>query len=204
MEGKKSFLLYCDVKHTVDKLSNDKAGELFKHILSYVNDENPITDDFVIEIAFEPIKQALKRDLQKWNNEKKSRSEAGKKGMENRWNKEKNEITNISNNNTVKECLTPVTNITDNVNVIVNDIVNVKKDKREFFKIPTMQEIKEYCLNRKNNVDPEKFINYYISNGWMVGRNKMKDWQAAIRTWEKNNKSSIEFKEPPVKTYRQL
>lgn len=56
-----------------------------------------------------------------------------------------------------------------------------KKNKK-----PTLEEVKEYCLERKNNVDAELFINYYESNGWKVGRNSMKDWKACIRTWERN------------------
>lgn len=80
---KRSFLLYADVVHTVDKLSNEKAGELFKHILSYVNDQDPTTNDPLIEIAFEPIKQSLKRDLQKYKETcKKNRDNARK-----RWDK---------------------------------------------------------------------------------------------------------------------
>lgn len=54
------------------------------------------------------------------------------------------------------------------------------------FKKPTLEEIKEYCNERNNQVDPELFINHYESNGWKVGKNSMKDWKAAIRTWEKN------------------
>ena len=50
---------------------------------------------------------------------------------------------------------------------------------------PTLEEVKAYCKERKNNVDPERFIDYYTSNGWQVGKNKMKDWKAAVRTWEK-------------------
>lgn len=68
MKNKKSFLLYCDVIHTIKHLSDEKAGKLFKHILSYVNDENPVSDDIILNIAFEPIKQQLKRDLQVYNN----------------------------------------------------------------------------------------------------------------------------------------
>lgn len=64
--NKKSFLLYCDIINMVEQLPNDKAGELFKHILNYVNDKNPVTDDLIINISFEPIKQALKRDLKKY------------------------------------------------------------------------------------------------------------------------------------------
>lgn len=67
-ENKKSFLLYCDIIHTVKKLSNEQSGVLFKHILSYVNDEKPVTDDIVIELVFEPIKQSLLRDLEKYEN----------------------------------------------------------------------------------------------------------------------------------------
>lgn len=65
-ENKKSFILYCDLIHTVSKLPDDKAGELFKHILKYVNDEDPQTEDLLLQICFEPIKQQLKRDLKVW------------------------------------------------------------------------------------------------------------------------------------------
>lgn len=79
-ENKKSFVLYCDVIHTISHLSDEQAGRLFKHIAEYVNDKNPVTDDVIINIAFEPIKQQLKRDLIAWEKEKSSRSEAGRIG----------------------------------------------------------------------------------------------------------------------------
>jgi len=79
-ENKNSFVLYCDLIHTVNQLPDDKAGELFKHILSYVNDEDPTTDDIIINISFEPIKQQLKRDLKKYEGICKRNSENGKKG----------------------------------------------------------------------------------------------------------------------------
>ena len=64
-----------------------------------------------------------------------------------------------------------------NVNVNVNGNVNV-------FKKPTIEEVEEYCRERNNNVDAETFINFYESKGWFVGKNKMKDWKACVRTWE--------------------
>jgi len=79
-ENKKSFILYCDIIHTVKKLPKDKQADLFVHILEYVNDMNPKTDDFVVEIAFEPIKQALKRDLEKYEKIKQRNAENGKTG----------------------------------------------------------------------------------------------------------------------------
>ena len=67
---------------------------------------------------------------------------------------------------------------------------NNNKDNRVAFTPPTVEEVARYCAERHNSVDPETFINYYQSNGWMVGRNKMKDWKAAVRTWEKRNKEN--------------
>lgn len=81
-ENKKAFVLYADLIHTIEKLPSDKAGDLFKHILRYVNDLNPTTDDIIIEIAFEPIKQQLKRDLRKYEEKKLQWSEAGKASAE--------------------------------------------------------------------------------------------------------------------------
>ena len=57
------------------------------------------------------------------------------------------------------------------------------------FRPPSQQEVIEYCQQRGNGVDAGAFIAYYESNGWKVGRNKMRDWQAAVRTWEKRNEN---------------
>jgi hypothetical protein len=65
-QNKKSFVLYCDIIHTLNKLSDEEAGKLFKLILSYVNDENPEPDDRLLDLTFEPIKQQLKRDLKSY------------------------------------------------------------------------------------------------------------------------------------------
>ena len=60
-----------------------------------------------------------------------------------------------------------------------------KQPKR--FKPPSVDEVRAYCRERKNRVDAEKFVDYYTSNGWKVGKNSMKDWKASVRTWEKND-----------------
>lgn len=53
---------------------------------------------------------------------------------------------------------------------------------------PTLEEVKEYCLSRKNNIDAQQFIDFYESKGWKVGNQSMKDWKACVRTWEQRNK----------------
>lgn len=55
---------------------------------------------------------------------------------------------------------------------------------------PTVDEVRAYCQERGNCVNPQRFVDYYSSNGWMVGKNKMKDWKAAVRTWEQKESNS--------------
>lgn len=61
------------------------------------------------------------------------------------------------------------------------------KEKRKRFVPPSVEDVQAYCIERNNNVDPIKFVDYYSSNGWMVGKNKMKDWKASVRTWERSS-----------------
>ena len=78
------------------------------------------------------------------------------------------------------------------------DIVKVKAKVKRFVK-PKIEEIMDYCDERQNNVDAEKFYDYYSSNGWRVGKNPMKDWKASVRTWEKNTTQEKEKVSQPKK-----
>ena len=164
-DNKKSFLLYCDLIHTVQKLSDEQAGKLFKHVLEYVNDLNPETEDLLTEVCFEPIKQNLKRDLRKYEEIRKKKSEAGKKGMAKRWAKDNNDNT----------CYKPITEITDSVNVNVKDIyrsfAHLSMSLEQFNKLEadyTKQQI-DSCLdsieNFKNN---KKYKSLYLTaKNWL-------------------------------------
>lgn len=61
---------------------------------------------------------------------------------------------------------------------------NADEKNRRRFTPPTVDAVAQYCFERGNNVDPQRFVDYYTSNGWKVGKNPMKDWKAAVRTWE--------------------
>lgn len=63
--------------------------------------------------------------------------------------------------------------------------------KRKRFEKPTLSEIEQYCIERNNNVNAEQFYDYYESNGWKVGKNSMKDWKAAVRTWERSEYRNV-------------
>ena len=84
-------------------------------------------------------------------------------------------------------------------NLSATNLTSINKNKEiriinKLFTIPTISEVEVYCLERKNNIEAESFINFYDSKGWMVGKNKMKDWRACIRTWEMREKKK------PMKT----
>lgn len=59
------------------------------------------------------------------------------------------------------------------------------------FKPPSAEEVAAYCLERNNGIDPEQFIAFYESKGWMIGKNKMKSWKSAVITWEKRHKEEV-------------
>jgi len=79
----------------------------------------------------------------------------------------------------------------------------VKEVKKEIYKErkPTLDEVRAYCQERNNGVDPDRWFNYYTANGWKVGKNPMKDWKACVRTWEKNN-PKVEEQKPSSERYK--
>ena len=72
--------------------------------------------------------------------------------------------------------------------------------KRKCFAPPTVDEVRAYCQERGNNIDPQRFVDFYESKGWFVGKNKMKSWKAAVRTWENRDKQNTP-KQPNEKTW---
>lgn len=180
-KDKKSFLLYCDLIHTIGHLTDEQAGKLFKHILSYVGDLNPITDDVITNLAFEPIKQQLKRDLKAWEQERKGRSDAGKKGMAKRWDKSvKHPITK---DNSV---IPAITNITDNVTVTVNVTDTVNEILKDIEIGATIQ----YCvLNLSRDYKTERIVELwqaFLINGQDKNYHTRQKKIQHFRNWIKN------------------
>lgn len=73
-------------------------------------------------------------------------------------------------------------------NIEKENHLTVVKEKRRFSP-PTLDEVKKYCAERHNDVDPQRFIDFYASKGWVVGKSPMRDWKAAVRTWEQRDSS---------------
>jgi len=170
-EDKKSFLLYADLIHTVEQMPKADAGELFLHILKYVNDQNPTSENLIIKLTFEPIKQQLKRDLKVWEQAKVEKSEAGLLGNLKRWHNDlyvkvvANEI-NLSQasefvaqrQGAIKNVAEIAVTVNDTVNVTVTD--NVINNSKNGDKSPTLASTLE---SRKNKFieDLKPFVDTY-------------------------------------------
>lgn len=213
-KDKKGFLLYADQKELFEQLTNEKAGELIKFIMLYVNDENPVTDDLIINLAFTPIKQQLKRDLIKFEEKKEVRSKAGKAGAEKRWQNIANDSKRISD--IAKIAVNDNVNVNDNVTV--NDILLEKETKE----VNNTTKVELFTMRKnkfKDTIAP--FVSKYgkdMCNDFFAywtepnkSKSKMKfemqkTWDVNLRlnTWNKNNfntKSGNGTK--PIKTLEQ-
>lgn len=180
---KDTFILNTDLDEKTESLSDKEVGQVFRKILKYVKEEPLPKLEKHLEMVFSFIKVDLDKNLKKYEETCKRRKEA----VQNRWNK--------ANNTNEYNSIQMYTNDTDNDSDNEYDNESSKEDKKEKinkkkkFVKPTLEEVSAYCLERNNKVDAQRFIDYYEANGWKVGRNSMKDWKAAIRTWEKNDGS---------------
>lgn len=86
------------------------------------------------------------------------------------------------------KCISPKpnVNVNDNVNAIKENTLKSVKEKR--FAPPTPEDVREYCREKGLNVDADRFVDFYESKNWYVGKNKMKDWKAAVRNWARSQR----------------
>ena len=204
-ENKKSFILYCDQKGVWDKLDDAQAGRLIKHIIAYVNDENPVAPDFITELAFEPIKQSLKRDLKRWEGQQVQRSEAGKRSAEVR--KRNAQLVQRDSTTVNDRSISSTVNVSvnDNVNDNVNGSVNGSVSNT-----PTREEVeKEICtiLFSRGIASvsfpvqdlAQRFHDNYESKGWQINGQRIVKWQPRLNSWVmdelKKDNSTLETQE---------
>lgn len=145
-DNKKSFIAYSDWYGMFNALPNEVAGELIKHIFAYVNDENPTSDNFIINALFEQVKATLKRDLVKWEEQREQRSIAGKNSAKSRLTKS-NERSIPLNETERKSTVSVSVNVNDNVSDNVKEKeVNTLFEK--FWDMYPVKVAKKDCLKK--------------------------------------------------------
>jgi len=181
------------MSHTSHLSPEEKAAYLAMIIEEYLH-EKPLPDDVeqiarkinmrthcdCIAVVLQEFYERIAGDEGGWSNKRvreeilayKAKSEKARQSANARWNKGKtannaNALQTQSERNANHK---PITNNQSN----------------RAFAPPTVKEVRNYCQERRNTVDPDRFVDFYSAKGWMVGKNKMRDWKAAVRTWEKD------------------
>ena len=154
-DNKKSFILYTDLIHTVKKMPPEKAGELLLTILEYVNDNNPEILDPYVDIVFEPIKQQLKRDLEKYEGKKKQWSDAGKRSADLK--KEKK----IQRTLTTVEGRSTDSTVSGSGSVSVNDSVNEIYKEKDHLRI-TWNEMNK-LIDEFGEIKADDYVNQVLN-----------------------------------------
>lgn len=190
------WIYHREYKEQVEMLTMEQRGMLFTALNQYAEDGTTIDGmDDLTKMLFSVMRARMERDLEKYETRAESSRENGRKGGRKKnpqvsiENPENPQVSQVLSEN--PENLLPITN-TNNQNQIEEkrETPKVSPEKRKRFTPPTVEEVRQYCQERHNSVDPEKFCDFYASKGWKVGRDPMKDWKASVRTWEKQDSSA--------------
>lgn len=194
----RSVLVFSDWQTLFQNLSDEQAGQLIKAMCFYNKGEEYTPSDPTVTAMFSMVKEGMDHNSDHYDKVCQRRAEAGKKGADKRWKDGKSHSENGKCHSedgktcktlTESESVTLTETLTESENVIPpTEESNSRTRKR--FRPPTVEEVEAYCLERNNKVDAERFVDFYASNGWRVGKNPMKDWKAAVRTWEKREDNS--------------
>ena len=170
----KYFVSYHSYLKSIEPLNDAECGRLYRACLIYsMTGEEPDLRGNE-RFLFPMMKAQIDMDKEKYA----AKCDRQRENINKRW------------NTTVYNGIPTYTNDTKE-NEKENEKENDKKEniKRKNFVPPTVEEVRAYCRERENNIDPQAFIDHYEAVGWMVGKNHMKDWKAAVRTWERRDRN---------------
>lgn len=198
MTNRKNFLLYIDhLQATLPLLTMEERGELFTALTAHALDaEVNITSDKAL-MAYNIMAGAMDANFEKYEKTVEKRRAAAQvrynndanacKSMQVHANAGDTDTVTDTDTKTVTKTVTDTDTVTDTLyesnGCIGANAPTTTKTVDRAFKKPTVEEVQSYCEAGGYNVDAEAFVDYYETTGWKVGRNSMKDWRAAVRTW---------------------
>lgn len=206
--NKNSFVFYETFETVINELPEDMQLKFYKYITQYglhgIEPELNGIEKAVwtqIQFAIDEAQSRRKKNIENGNKggrPVKSEKPTITENNPNKPNETENNPTITEGNQSVME-LKPTHNLNVNVNGNVNGNGNVNENIKSTaakaapssrFSKPTVAEIEAYCFTRNNNISAQQFFDFYESKGWKVGNSPMKDWKAAVRTWESRPSSS--------------
>lgn len=198
--AKPGVMFYFDIRPCLKRLSAEEKGMLFEAILDYAEHGTEPDFDGVVGVAWDFIKPGIDRDSDRYGNQVLQKQyaayvrEAKKNGLTplpfDDWkavpDNERCRLISADNERypTTTTTSTPSTTPTTAPTATIESKAD-KPPTRHRFIPPTVDEVRAYCTENGYHIDPERFVDFYSSKGWMVGKNKMKDWRAAVRTWSR-------------------
>ena len=200
---KPGVMFYFDIRPSMKRLTTEEKAQLFEAILDYGEfGDTPDFDDR-LGIVWDFVQPRLDRDSELYGHKVAQRQyavyvrEARKRDCApipfNEWSTlsevEKNRLLSDDTGsypNTTSTTTSTSTTTTTSASASTKSMAD-KPPKREQFSPPSIQDVTEYCQEKGCKIDPEAFVAYYDSVGWMIGRKKMKSWKSAVVTWAKRN-----------------
>ena len=171
--------IFTDFLEVTASLGDGAVGRLFRAMLRYALDGTELPLKGKESVLWAMAKQHINREVAAYKTKVEAGREAGRRSGEAR--RKQTEPKGTKANETNQD------NDNDNNNNNDNDIYIAPAPKAHIYlQPPSLEEVASYCRERGNHVDPHYFHSYYESNGWRVGRNPMRDWKAAVRSWESN------------------
>lgn len=193
-DKKKTCIIYDSWNEVIQNLPDEMAGQLIKGVLGYAFDEEELkTDNPAINAILQMMKSKIDENSAKYQ-EKVERMDSARKQLKQKTDRNQSEISQKSDNNQDDiKSVSVSESVSDSVNESDNGYPSDTKKRggnSARFTPPTVAEVRDYCLERNNGIDAEQFVDFYASKGWMVGKNKMKDWRSCVRTWERRDRAS--------------
>ena len=181
----KSFVMYDSWTEMVEELTDEEAGRLLKAIYAYRQDKTHKPEDRALRPVFNILKQRFDEDEEAYQDKIAKRSEAGQKGGRPKAEESNEKQTKAKKANAFFDKQKNPESESESESDTDTD-KDQKKKHRPAFVPPTVEEVRVYCQERKNKVDPEQFVSYYESQKWRKANGiQVADWKACVRTWEK-------------------
>ncbi len=172
-----TLVLFPEVMAITRKFSDEQFGILMRAAFSYRFGGDVYSgDDAAVDVAFQAVANQIDRYQEYCNTLSKNAKVS--KGQQ-----------NAANDSKTPQSDTPIQSMSYPYPIQSYESKADKPPTRHLFSPPSVDDVRAYCAEKGYHVDPERFVDHYTSNGWMVGRSKMKDWRAAVRNWNRKDEN---------------